>query len=88
MSAIKSKGLTLSIILILIIIAIFCYPSFSKEKEVASTQWNHLHFSAEGGAHHFFDTSSGKIYEYSSSSGKLRHIWKLEELGKNYIELK
>jgi hypothetical protein len=87
MPASRRKTLMFIFGLILVLTAIFCYPSFSQEKKAPKTEWGHLQFSAEGGSHHFFDTSTGNIYEYSSSSGRLRHVWTLEELGKNYTQV-
>ena len=84
----KRERLILALALILVLTAIICYPSFSKEKESAYTQWGHITFSAEGGSSHFFDSSTGNVYEYSSTTGKLRHIWTLEELGKDLKQVK
>ena len=88
MQATKRERLIMVGVLLLILTVIFCYPSFSQEKKAPQTQWGHIMFSADEGGHHFFDTSTGTIYEYSSTSGRLRHVWKIEELGEDFIKEK
>ena len=77
------KKLILAFALVLMFAIFLCYPSFSKGPAAIETQWGHLMFAAQDGSHVFFDSSTGKIYDYSSSSGRIRHIWTLEELGKD-----
>ncbi len=40
-------------------------------------------FSSSGGILRFFDSATGKLYSYSSSSGQLNKIWFLKKLGDN-----
>jgi hypothetical protein len=82
------KKLILAFALILMFTIILCYPSFSKGRAVAQTQWGHLMFATQQGSNLFFDPTTGKVYDYSSTSGRIRHIWALEELGKDLTKIK
>lgn len=40
-------------------------------------------FATTLGTLKFFDRTTGKVYKYSESDGKLMQVWVLEELGKD-----
>ena len=72
------KGMVVALVA-LTIFGVMTLYSYSNEK----ADFTNLSFATVTGIIKFFDRSTGKIYLYSDSTGKIIRMWQIEELGEN-----
>ena len=80
----KQARFFLLIIGIIVFAGAISFPAHSGEEP----KWNHVTFTTHSSTLKFFDHTTGKIYVYDESDGRLRGEWVLEELGINLTKTK
>lgn len=71
----------LIVLLAVIVFSIIIVKSYSQAQQ--TVDFSPLQFSASGDRLLFFDPSTGTVYSYSDSSGRLVATWTIEYLGED-----
>lgn len=75
--------------LLLFVLALILVVGMTKLSAFSSngTRWGNVTFATHSNALKFFDQTTGKVYVYSESDGRLLTIWQVTALGNNLTQL-